>query len=402
MSYSRREFGKLALAGLPAAAILGRTESIFGSPSDLSSAPAAQAKPNSLIGGVQIGTITYSYRQMPDQSAEATLKYILDSGISAIELMGGPAESFAGAPAGPGRGGGPGGPGGPAGPGGGGRGPGGGRAAFDPNNLPPGTKLGEWHGQQCAVPIEGGEGAPGAGRGGAGGGRGRGGATPEQQAAQQEYQQKLKAWRTSVSMDPFKKLRKMYNDAGVTIYAWKQLSPNMSDEEFEYVFNVAEALGCTHTTLELLSGPDAAAQFKRIGDFAMKKKIYAAYHTHAQGGMEVFDQAFAASKGNTANVDLGHWVAGGNKGGSPMDFLTRFHDRTSSFHLKDRTTPEHCALNLPWGEGETPIKQILQLVKKNKWKIPASIELEYNIPEGSDSVKEVRKCLDFCRQALTT
>src|SRR5262245_55921085 len=136
MSYSRREFGRLALAGLPAAAVLGRSDSVFG-------ALVAQAKPNSLIDGVQIGTITYSYRQMPDQSAEATLKYILDSGISAIELMGGPVESFAGAPT-SGRGGGPGGGGrGPGGPGGpGGRGPGGGPGggrAFDPNNLPPGT-----------------------------------------------------------------------------------------------------------------------------------------------------------------------------------------------------------------------------------------------------------------------
>src|SRR6476660_7892669 len=92
MSHTRREFGKLALAGLPAAALLGRTETIFGA--------FAQAKPNSLINGVQIGTITYSYRSMPDQTAEATLKYIVDSGISAIELMGGPVESFAGAPSG--------------------------------------------------------------------------------------------------------------------------------------------------------------------------------------------------------------------------------------------------------------------------------------------------------------
>jgi sugar phosphate isomerase/epimerase len=93
-------------------------------------------------------------------------------------------------------------------------------------------------------------------------------------------------------------------------------------------------------------------------------------------------------------------VAGGNKGGSPMDFLTKFHDRTASFHLKDRTTPEHCALNLPWGTGETPITQILQLVQKNKWKMPAAIELEYEIPESSDAVQEVRKCLDYCRRAL--
>jgi sugar phosphate isomerase/epimerase len=222
--------------------------------------------------------------------------------------------------------------------------------------------------------------------------------TPEQQAAQQEQAAKLKAWRTSVSMDAFKKLRKMYNDAGVTIYAWKQLSPNMSDEEFEYIFNVAQALGCTHTTLEL---PTDAGQLKRIGDFAMKKKVYAAYHTHAQGNMTAFDQAFALSKGNMANVDFGHWVAAGNVGGTPMQFLQKHHDRISSFHLKDRTTPEHCAFNLPWGTGETPIREILQLVKKNKWKIPASIELEYAIPEGSDAVREVRKCVDYCRSVLT-
>jgi sugar phosphate isomerase/epimerase len=383
MSYSRREFGKLALAGLPAVAVLGRTESLFGA--------FAQAKPNSLISGVQIGTITYSYRSMPDQSAEATLRYVVDSGISAIELMGGPIESFAGAPT-SGRGGGPGRAGGP----GGRMGPGG-RVGASPE-TPPGAKTGAWNGVTCVIPDEG-------ARAG-GGGRGRANTadmTPEQQAAQaaqQEQAKKLKEWRTTVSMEPFKKLRKMYNDAGVSIYATKLLSTNMSDEEFEYVFNVAEAVGATHTTLELPAGADAEAQLKRIGDFAMKKKIYAAYHTHEQGSMTAFDQAFAISKGNMANVDLGHWIAGGSKGGTPIDFLNKYHDRTSSFHIKDRTSPEHCALNLAWGTGETPLKEILQLVRKNKWKIPASIELEYAVPEGSDAVKESRKCVEYCRTVL--
>jgi sugar phosphate isomerase/epimerase len=378
MAYTRREFGRLALASLPAAALLGRNESIF--------AALAQAKPNSMIGGVQIGTIAYSYRSMADQSAEATLKYILDSGISAIELMGGPAESFAGAPQAAGRGGGPGG----RGPGGAGtgRGPGGAPAPAAAPEAGGTAPVGSWNGKPC--PAGRGGGAPG----GAGG---RGDQTPEQRAAQEEQAAKLKAWRTSVSMDAFKKLRKMYNDAGVTIYAWKQLNPNMSDEEFDYVFNVAEALGCTHTTLEL---PTDAAQLKRIGDFAMKKKIYAAYHTHLQGSMTAFDQAFEVSKGNMANVDFGHWVAAGNAGGTPMQFLQKHHDRIASFHLKDRTRPEHCSLNLAWGTGDTPIKDILQLVSKNRWKIPASIELEYDIPEGSDAVKEVRKCVEFCRTAL--
>jgi sugar phosphate isomerase/epimerase len=387
MTYTRREFGKLALAGLPAAALIGKPDSLFGA--------LLQPKPSSLIDGVQIGTITYSFRSMPDQSAEATLKYIVDAGISAIELMGGPVESFAGAPS-SGRGGGPGG----RGPGGGGRGPGGGRGDAPPAAAAAAGQetapVGSWNGQPCPAGRGGAAGnPPAAGEGGRGSGRGE--MTPEQQAAQQEQVAKLKEWRTTVSMDAFKKLRKMYNDAGVTIYAWKQLNPNMSDEEFEYIFNVADALGCTHTTLEL---PTDTAQLKRIGDFAMKKKIYAAYHTHLQGSMTAFDQAFAASKGNMANIDFGHYVAAGNVGGTPMEFLEKHHARIASFHLKDRTKPEHCALNLPWGTGETPIKEILQLVKKNKWKIPASIELEYDIPEDSDAVKEVHKCLEYCRRAL--
>jgi len=386
MPYTRREFGKLALASVPAMALAGRAEALFG---------AIQAKPNSVFGGVQIGAITYSYRSLvADQSAEATLKYLLGSGLSGCELMDGPAEMFAGRPGAPARGG---------GPGGAGFGRGGGRRGeAAPLQPGPGQKLGEWHGQQCLVSTETGQVVPQ----GRGGGRGRGEQTPEQIAEQAEAAKTLKAWRTSVSMDRFKQLRKMYNDAGVRIYAYKtdgmQKNMQTSDEELDYMFNVAAALGATHTTMELPSGADAEAMLKRMAAFAKKHKVAIAYHTHLQGSMTAFDQAFAVSKWSMSNVDLGHWVAGGNQGGSPLDFLTKYHHRIASFHIKDRTTPEHCSLNLPWGTGETPLAAILQLVKKKKWKMPASIELEYDVPEASDAVQEVRKCVDFCRQVLTT
>ena len=377
MSISRREFGRLALAGLPAAAVLGRTESIFGA--------FVQAKPNSLINGVQIGTITYSFRSMPDQSGEATLKYVVDSGLSAIELMDGPAENFAGSPN-TGRGG---------GPGGGRRG-----AAPDPNAPPPQFNS-SWNGQPCNAAPRGD--APAAARGG-GGGRGRGALTPEQQAAADERAKTMREWRTSVSMDKFAQLRKMYNDAGVTIYAYKSdgMPKNMqtTDGELDYLFNVAKTLGATHTTMELPSGADAEAMLKRMAQFAEKHKLAVAYHTHAQGSMTAFDQAFAISPWNKSNVDLGHYVAAGNVGGTTLQFLEKHHDRIASVHLKDRTTPEHCSLNLPFGTGETPIKDILQTIKKNKWKFPVSIELEYAIPEGSDAVQEMKKCVDYCRKAL--
>ena len=233
----------------------------------------------------------------------------------------------------------------------------------------------------------------------AGGGRagGRGGQpqTPEQ-IANAEAERK---WRLGLSMDIFKDLRKMYNDAGVTIYAVKDVRQG-SDEELEYTFAVAQALGADHITLELPSGPTAVATLKRLGDWGVRKKINVAYHTHAQGSMTAFDEAFRISPANMANVDLGHFIAGGSRGGTPLDFLNKYHARVSSYHLKDRTSPAHCALNLAWGTGETPIKDILQLVRKNRWTFPASIELEYNVPEGSDAVKEVRKCVEYCRAAL--
>jgi len=370
MSFTRREFGKLALASVPAAAMFENP--LF-----------AQARPNSLISGVQLGTITYSFRSMPDQSAEGILKYTVESGISAVELMGGPVNDYARKrtgfvpPAQAGRGG---------GAGGGGRGGRGGEAP---------ALTASWNGTACAAaapgtdPVTGNEPLTAAVAG-------RGGAPTPEAIANAEAERK---WRQSLSMDIFKDLRKMYNDAGVSIYAVKDIRMG-TDEELEYTFAVAEALGANHVTIELPSGPTAGATLKRLGDWGARKKIYVAYHTHAQGSMTAFDEAFRISPGNTANVDLGHMVAGGNRGGTPLDFLTKFHARTSSFHLKDRTLPQNCALNLPWGTGETPIRDILRLVRTNRWNIPGTIELEYQIPEGSDAVKEVAKCVEYCRRSL--
>lgn len=364
MALTRREFGKMTLASVPAVALFENP--LF-----------AQARPNSLINGVQIGTITYSFRSMPDQSAEGTLMNTVASGISAIELMGGPVTDYARVRTGFT----------PPAAAGGGRG----RRGGEPPAL-----TASWNGVPCAPvdpgvdPVTGNEPLM-PGRGG-----GRGGAPTPEAIANAEAERK---WRLGLSMDIFKDLRKMYNDAGVSIYAVKDVRQG-SDEDLEYTFAVAEALGANHITLELPDGPTAGATLKRLGDWGVRKKIHVAYHTHAQGSMTAFDEAFRISPGNTANVDLGHMVAGGNRGGTPMDFLNKFHGRISSFHLKDRTLPRNCALNLPWGTGETPIREILQLVSRNRWTFPATVELEYDIPEGSDAVKEVATCVDYCRRML--
>lgn len=209
-----------------------------------------------------------------------------------------------------------------------------------------------------------------------------------------DFAPKMAEWRTGASMDKFKELRKMFNDAGVTIYAWKPnaLGVKNTDAEIEYAFNAGKALGVTHVTVELPNDE----QTKRLGDLATKHKMYVGYHAHTQATPTLWDTALSQSKYNAINLDIGHYASGTSS--SPVPFIEKYHDRITSMHIKDRKYNN--GPNAVWGQGDTPIKDVMALMKKNKYKFPATIELEYNLPEGSDAVKEVKICRAYLVDAL--
>ena len=341
-SFSRRKFIGASLT--LAAGITASTQSVFSAPEILRN----YGKPNSLIKGVQIGVITYSFRSMPDQSAEATLKYIVDSGLSAAELMGGPAESFAGMPENPVD-----------------------RRTFF--QLRRKSRDGEELTSEEKKEMD------------------------EMRAQMDAFSKDVAQWRSSVSMDKFTQLKKMYADAGVTIYGFKPstFGQRNTDAEIDYGVRAAKALGASHVTLEF---PGNDAHTKRLSDIAAKHKIYVAYHGHEQQTPTLWDAALKQSKYNAMNLDVGHYVAAGNP--DPIELIKEKHKRIASMHVKDRQNPANGKANLPWGEGDTPITEILQLMSSKKYKFPATAELEYKIPDGSDAVKEVAKCLEYCRKAL--
>lgn len=324
---------------------MGRN-TLFGAPALLRS---LGDKPNSLIDGVQIGVITYSFRDMPDQSAEATLQYVLDSGISAIELMGGPAESFAGAP----------------------------KNSVDMRSVFPLMRK-----RRENQPL-----------------------TDDEQKTLAEAETQLKAyradlakWRTSASMAKFEQLRRMYNKAGVTIYGFKPDAFGMqnADAEINYGMQAAKTLGANQVTLE---HPANDAHTLKLGQMAQKQGIRVAYHGHEQQTPTFWDTALAQSPANAINFDLGHYVAAGQP--DPLAFIRQKHDRIASMHIKDRQTAEHGKGNLIWGQGDTPLLQVLKLMREQKYTFPATVELEYQIPSGSTAVAEVKKCVNFCRNALS-
>jgi sugar phosphate isomerase/epimerase len=293
--------------------------------------------------GVQIGAITYSFRSMPS-TVQDLIKYCQECGMTGIELMGDAAEAFAGSP-----------------------------TANQPMRMGPPPAAGGQRQQPNA----------------------------DQRKSMAERMKETKEWRESVSMDKFIELRKLFKDAGISIYAFKPnaLNENNSDGEIEYALKAAKALGANSVTVEL---PGKAEHSKRLGELAAKHKVYIGYHAHTQATDTAWDVALSQSAYNSMNLDCGHYIAAGgnNTTASLLALIESKKDRITSMHLKDRLNKEHGGANVSWGKGDTPIKDILMLLKNKKYSIPVSIELEYEIPQGSNAVQEVKKCVDYAKAIL--
>ena len=384
----------------------------------------AYGRPNSKFNGVQMGTITYSFRSMPT-SADDVLKYCVLSGISGIEMMGEVAQGYITGATGGGRGGMP------------GATPAQNDAyaamttALAPLNTAVQTARTNLNTATLRVPannaaiaaatqalanaestlavaradqlakIQGsanklnaeqlatvyaanGGPAPAGGRGGRGGAAG-GAAAP------------MAAWMNAEGLTKLAGLKRMFDDAGIRIYGLKNIGGGDSDGALDYKLEMAKVLGANQSTLEL---PTDAAVTERLGAFGLKHKVMIGYHTHLQARMDSFDVALKQSAYNALNVDAGHYMAA--NGSSVLPLLKRFPDRVASIHIKDRTGPNSGQQNLLWGTGDTDIIDILRTMRDEKWTFPASAELEYTIPQGSNAVIEIARCRAYAAMALMT
>ncbi len=292
-------------------------------------------KPNSKFGGVQIGAITYSWRSMPG-TPDDVIKYCIQGGVSSLELMSDVVENYLGIPSGPPR---------PA------------RGA---------TMTDE---QRAAL-----------------------------KKAMAEAMEAQRQWRIAQPMSKFEEIRKKFNDAGISIHIVKFSPSRWSDEEIDYTFKVAKAMGAVGVTEEI--GDEAC---KRLGPFAEKHKMYAIFHQHAQPAEPGFnfEKFLAYSPANRLNFDAGHYF--GCTGLHPNGIIEKLHDRIVSLHIKDKTGPKSnpANTNQVWGKGEMPLADVLKLIQKQKWPIYCDIELEYDIPADSDAAKEVKRCVEYAKGILT-
>jgi sugar phosphate isomerase/epimerase len=361
MDFTRRDLGKIALASVP-----------------LSRAFGAKMI-NSKIAGVQVGAITYSFNTIASPDPQAIIRAYAEIGLGEAELMSNHCEALAGMPATPNFG----------------RGGGGGRAA---GAAAPGVApaAGQVTAGPPATPPAG---APPAGGQRRGGGGGRQPLTPEQQAEQQAAIEKQTQWRASANAATWKAVTKKFNDAGVAVaLLCYNMRDQMTDEDIEYGFHMAQGLGVkaitTSTTLTMA---------KRIAPIADKYKLMVGYHGHDQTNdpnqtatLESYDTLMAYGKYNGINLDVGHFTAANY---DAVAFIKAHHDKITNLHLKDRKK-DHGPNVAVWGTGDTPLKDVMQLLKKEKYGFPANLELEYGIPAGSTIVAEAKKCFAYIKTCL--
>lgn len=316
--YTRREFGRMTIAGL----------ALPHMRPGLSDARAA---------GVRLGVQTYSFREIPRSGERDAIDDVIGAmtacGLRECELWAGQAEPRFGPPPGGGRG----------------------------RGLPPDS--------------------------------------PEAQKAREAAQKAREAqrrWRIETPLEHFRAMRRKFDEAGITVYAYNySFNSSFSDEEIDRGFEIARALGA-----EVITASTTLPVARRVVPFAEKHGMAVAMHNHSNledpnefATPESFATAMKMSKYYKINLDIGHFTAANF---DPVAFIRRHHAHITNLHLKDRKKDQ--GANTVWGEGDTPIREVLRLLKQEQWPIRAYIEYEYR---GTGTpVEEVKKCLAYAREAL--
>jgi len=217
--------------------------------------------------------------------------------------------------------------------------------------------------------------------------------TPEER---QKARADLRRWRVETPLDHFQTIRKKFDAAGIRIWAFNY-SPDVrfSDEEIDRGFMIAKALGA-----EIITASATLESARKIAPFAEKHRMVVAMHNHSNtkdpkefATPESFAAAMALSKYFKVNLDIGHFTAANY---DAVAFLNEHHASVTNLHLKDRKRDQ--GDNVPWGMGNTPIREVLQLLKREKWPIRAYVEYEHRGTAGP--VEEVKTCFAYAKQAL--
>ncbi|HKQ87095.1 MAG TPA: sugar phosphate isomerase/epimerase [Candidatus Acidoferrales bacterium] len=336
--YTRREFGQTMLAAVPFSVLMRMPET---------------------VNGVRLGTITYSFNDMPMAAGQDQIDSVVDeckrSRVNLIELMCNHAE---------------------------------------PVSEYQAKMAAERAARMAAMAAAAANGTPPPARGGAPAG-GRRGPSPEAVQARDD----LRKWRLSTPMSHFAEIKKKFDENGVTVFAYcvNGMGDDFTSEEIDVMFAQAKALGAS-----TISSSTTLSVAEKLVPVVEKHQFTVAFHNHDQvndpnqfSTGESILKGLAMSPWYRSNLDIGHYVESNL---DPVEFIRQNHEKITHLHIADGQ--KNHGVEVPFGTGDTPLKAVVNLLKDNHYNIVGMVELEYRNPPGSNCAIEVRKCLDYLEQSM--
>ena len=198
--------------------------------------------------------------------------------------------------------------------------------------------------------------------------------TPEQVAAVNEQARaSLRAWRLRTPPDAFEEVRERFAKAGLTVLGCAcAFNDSFTDEEIDATFRQISALG-----VSTVSSPLTMNMTGRLVPFADRHRITVAIHNQVDGhmgGMGTPDLAgaLALSPRLMLKLDIGRLTASNV---DAVAVLRRHLDRISSVVISDHL--RNGGAGQPFGEGDTPIKDVLGVVTAAGRPVPVLVGYDY-------------------------
>ena len=215
--------------------------------------------------------------------------------------------------------------------------------------------------------------------------------TPEQVAAARlAVRNSLREWRLRTRTAGYDATRAKFQAAGIALFAYRvDFDEQFTEEEIDITFQQAKALGVS--AIATLTPLRTAA---RLAPWADKHAMTVALHNSPHDTAASLTAALGMSKRFRLNLDIGNFTAADQEA---VAFIQENPAAISHLQIKDRT--RNGGGNERFGEGDTPIRDVLALLKQKQYPFPAIVEYEY-LGLGTPQV-ELKKCMAYVRAALS-
>ncbi len=190
-------------------------------------------------------------------------------------------------------------------------------------------------------------------------------------------------------------IKNKLDECGVTLVAFGVCHLSSNEKQAREIFDFAKVMG-----IKVLTSEPEQKDLPFLDKLASEYNIKIALHNHPKPSRYwnpdiVLEAVKGCSKMVGSCADTGHWVRSGL---DPQRCLDKLSGRVVSFHLKDLNKKGN-GHDVPWGTGVCDVAEIMNIMKKQGFKGPVSIEYEHN---WTTSVPEIKQCEKFFEKQAKT